>query len=409
MALAPQKSNPVPLIIFVVLFVFSTTGLVLVSMEMVKAHKQMNEGFNQNAPQNVRYDRMPRLKYALMRADERLREVEMQVDKFREVTGSVSPDKVREEMKPLLDELKELGESETAPSLMAYVEILRKRHALEISGLRNQISAANERVEQLNSLVESVKAQVAEKDTAIARRDAEIAQLRQQHLADIARKDQESARLRTDLAEARSAAQRRERELLETIKQREHEIITLRDRIQKEQEEKVTVATTADPKSETPDGKVLRVDAVSGVVLNIGRKEGVRPGMKFDVYTIRGDGTRIKRGAVEVKTVFPIISRAILVDGDSPVGVINEGDVILNPAFHPGRAKIFVADTVFDATKRAMLREALARYGGVLEDRVTIRTDYLITGAQRGDHYAEAEKLGIPVISENDLNAFLGR
>jgi NAD-dependent DNA ligase len=407
MALAPQKSNPVPLIIFIVLFVFSTVGLVLVSMEFVKARKQMDDGFNRNSPQNVKYDRMPRLKYALMKADEKLREVEMLVDKYRDVTGLANPNK--EELKPLLDELKTIGESETATSLIGYIEILKRREAQTISGLNDRLTAANSQVEKLNALVESTAAKVTEKETAVAKRTAEIERMRKRHSADIVKKEQEATALRASLAAARSAAQKRERELLETTKRLEHQIVDLRTRLNKQQALKVVDGTTFTPGAEAADGKVLLVDKDAGVMLNIGQKKGVRRGLKFDVYTPKADGTRIKRAQIQIKTVFPDISRAILVDGGNPVGVVSKGDIIINPAFDPGKAKIFVADTVFEDVKKQAIREALAKYGSVLEDMVSIRTDYLIVGPQKGTLHAEAERLGVPLIREDELNAFLGR
>ena len=72
--MAPQatKGNPVPLIIFIVLFVFSTVGFALAVVEWANLKEQMNAGFNRQDPAGRIIDERQGLKLALQEAEAKL-------------------------------------------------------------------------------------------------------------------------------------------------------------------------------------------------------------------------------------------------------------------------------------------------------------------------------------------------
>ena len=419
MAPMTTKGNPVPLIIFIVLFVFSTVGFVLVTVELVGARKQMDEGFNRNTPNARVIDEKLGLKRALQKAEQEVVERQTIVGQYKDFTGLNEVEKLDANMKELrrriADVLHAKARASVAPAttLVGLLAILEKEKLLLDERLRDMKLAHVQETKRLGTRLKGEEAAVTEKQTAIDERDAQIETLKNQLSKDRMDAKQEATALRTALEKTRARMDDVRTELMERLRIAEALIVTLQTQILEIRREKgvlrgKTIDFTAG--SEKPDGKVILVDSEAGIIVDIGRKKGVRRGLRFDVYLEKGDGSRTKRGEIEIKTVFPEISRANLVGGGNPTQIVFKNDIIINPAFDPGRAKVFVADTTFDAAKKQAFRGALAEYGSILEDDLTLRTDYLIVGTRKGGKLVEkAKKLSIVIIREDELNAFLGQ
>jgi len=415
--MAPRKGSPVPLIIFIVLFVFSAVGLVLVAMELASARDLTDAGFNPSERDALTYTRkqmhngvLVGLKQALKLNKERIQTLEYQVEQFQKMTGSLNPEKLREDTKNLVKRILKI-EREQTPSLMEFIQMLeQEKNKLKIQADRER-QDKEQRVANLKAEVDKTGAKLKTMQTTIDERDAKIEQLNLTLRRERDKLQKEAKDVRTKLDATNDKMLDETRKLKDEVKRLERIVKVLTDRLREVQKKKTFggKGVPFDKDNEPPDGKVILVERDTGVIVNIGRKKGVRRGLRFEVFSVKGDGTRIKQGDLEIKTVFPDISRAILVGGESPVDVVSKGDIIVNPAFDPGRARIFVADTVFDDARKQKLRDDLKKYGSALEPQLTIRTDYLIIGPKRGKFIDQAEKWGIPLIREDDLLPLLGR
>jgi NAD-dependent DNA ligase len=411
MAASPQKGSPVALIVFIVLFVFATMGLVFVSIELNKARKMIDEGWEskKNLPMAQDIDRHPPgLKLALFKAREQLRLSEESLDKYMKLVGTMNPADIRKELDAIEPELREIQQGQSL-TLMGYLKVLQDRLDQARQQREDELRAAEDQRKELAKRLGGALANVQEREETLTKLKGQLQAIEARYAGNLSTLRDEANKVRNQLRTERARFETAQNTSQEQIARLERFINDLQRRLKESSTIKVegTGWTAAD---ESPDGEVILVDRNAGVIINIGRKKGVRRGLRFHVYALKADGTRVKRGEVEVKTVYPEISRCkLLGDVGDPTEVIHQKDVVVNVAFDPGRARVFVADTVFDATKKQGLREALARHGSVLEEDVTVRTNYLIVGSTPGKHYPVAEKLGVPLIRENDLNEFLGR
>ncbi len=423
MAVVRQRQNLVPFIIFMVLFVASTTGLVLVAIELSNARQQADRGFNPSQEPKVKSlvlsytDKAGGLKLALLKADQEIGRLRKKIESFERVTGKLDPTKLEKEMDQLVERILKIqeGGGEESPAeaitLMGFIHLLEKEKILLAERLSDQKKAREEEKAELASRIRAEETKVSAKQITIDQRDVEIEKLRHTMSQDRATAQHEASGLRASLAEVRQQSKEEQDAMRERIKILETGLADARYQLRVIRKEKAFEAkgTRFEKEREPADGKVILVDRHTGVVVDIGRKQGVSRGLRFQVLTQKSDGTRITRGEFEAKTVFPEISRGILVGENNPVDIVHKGAIIINPAFDPGRAKIFVADTTFGAAEKQSFRDILSKYGSVLEDKLTIRTDYLIIGPREGKFVDRAEKIGGIIIREDELNAFLGR
>jgi len=415
------------LIIFVVLFVFAAVGFVLVAIELTEARRQINAGFlptgrDASVVKEIDGVNGKGLMRALQDEKQRVREKEDLLLAFVDRTGvshtsDIPASKLDDTMAALRTRVKETldgkGEvtvaSATLVDLLALVE--KEKLSLE-DKVRDAVAEREKRETELQMRVDGLEKDLAQQEEIVKDRAGEITKLNDTLAEDRALHRQEVAAFKRTIAEQQKTAEDNEAVRLERIRILEAEVADLRARLARYQQERGGTAAareTFDPANEPADGKVILVTRDSGIMINIGTKEGVRRGLRFDVYLPKGDGTRLKRGEIEIKTVRDDISRGILVGGGDPTEVVYVNDIITNVAFDPGRAKVFVADDVFDDAKKQAFREALAEHGSVLEDEVTVRTDYLIVGAQEGNFVKRARELKVVEIPEGELNRFLDR
>ena len=475
MAMSPQKSNPVPLILFIVLFVASTVALVLVSMEAADRGRIIYAGVDPASPAAREYarpneegliaqmqERENRIRQLISDQNRLLRTVgkiriddverrlaaleqemlegvsavdlttEQRRELLREARGvieeEVSIDRFRRNLSDLVNnEILVAQKAEGSVTLMGLItrleienQNLRDRHNRELSRKERQVAELDAEKNSLDQRIAQLQQQVRDKDSEIENVRSQSAQQLREKDAEVERVVSEIRReresFRNDLEEAqerRQAAEQENRRLREQIRIFQEELAARRPTVTRaptdepedtDQPAAVDVAT-----HEEPAGTVILVDEVAGIMVDIGHREGVRRNLKFDIFRQRPDGTREKRGTLIIKSVFEQISRGVLEEGINPVGVVATDDIIINPAFDPGRKRVFVADTTFTDPERETLRELLAEYGSVLEDEVTPQTDYLIVGRRRGGKVEEAEMWNIPLIRQEDLRRFLER
>ncbi|MFO7900310.1 MAG: BRCT domain-containing protein [Planctomycetota bacterium] len=478
MAVSARRGSPVPLILFIVLFVFSTIALVLVSMELAERNRTIYAGIERDSKAAIQYGEPGEkgLIRQLVEEKQDHKELIATHNKWRAVTGKLDFAEVEKELSDLKRELRgelatvELDSqkrrdllNEVRQVIDEEVSIQKFRHDLrdlinnELLKARKQkgevtlmgliTKLEREKVQlkddyearlrqeaktltELQAEKEDLEKRIEESAAEVRRKEAEIKSVRRQYDEQLKAKEDRVDEVAADLKKARESFRKdlaKVNDALQTARENnrilEDQLENLREQLARrrttgrpvaaaeegEGEGPATAETTGTWPAEKPDGSVILVDEVAGVVVDKGYTDGVRRGLKFEVYRPRPDGTREKRGVMIVKSVFQEISRGILSEGTNPVGVIAKGDVIINPAFEPGRAKVFVADSTFTEAQRNTFKELLAEHGSVLEEKVTPRTDYLIIGAREGDKVKQAQEWNVPMIREEELNKFLRR
>ncbi|UCE99634.1 MAG: hypothetical protein JSV82_00780 [Planctomycetota bacterium] len=139
-----------------------------------------------------------------------------------------------------------------------------------------------------------------------------------------------------------------------------------------------------------PDGKVILVDNAAKIVhINLGSNDRIYRGLTFSVYDknipIPKDGKG--KAEVEVFNVAKNISAARIIRSDIKNPVILD-DIIANLIWDSERTNIFVvtgqfdlnADGETDYNAGEKIKALVEKWGGTVEDNVSIDTDFLILG-----------------------------
>lgn len=155
------------------------------------------------------------------------------------------------------------------------------------------------------------------------------------------------------------------------------------------------------------DGKVLAARASEGfVVMDLGRKDGLRLGTVFKVFA-RSGGQNIVKGSVEVTKVGDNQSEGHVIEEISIAEPIIPGDSLHNPVFNPVETKVFVIDGIFRNFTKSELARFITDAGGVVEQNLSTKTHYLIAGANSETALSNASKFGITILSEDQLIDFI--
>ena len=154
-----------------------------------------------------------------------------------------------------------------------------------------------------------------------------------------------------------------------------------------------------------PDGKIVSVDNQANIVsIDIGIKDHVYRGLTFTVYNRGTSVTEDGQGKCEIE-VFDIaetysLARIIPSETNKP---LLDGDIIANLVWDSEKVNVFVAvgdfdfdnDGYIDSNPNRRLGDLVEKWGGRLDENISIDTDFLIVG--------KAPKV-LPVDEENDLD-----
>ena len=155
------------------------------------------------------------------------------------------------------------------------------------------------------------------------------------------------------------------------------------------------------------DGQVLASRATDGfVVIDRGQQHNLRKGSKFVIFNRRG-GKLITKGAIEVVEVEARMATARVLeerDGNDP---IIPGDHLHNPVYNPADVKVFVLKGDFAKFSAEELTRFITESGATVEKDLTTSTDYLVAGDRAQSSLDQASKLGISILSEDQLLDFV--
>jgi len=163
------------------------------------------------------------------------------------------------------------------------------------------------------------------------------------------------------------------------------------------------------------DGRVVVSDLTSLLVsIDIGRAEGLKPGVVFRVYQFTRTGHRITKGRIRVKTVGKNSSTARIIEYIKTKPLI-KGDFVESIFFPPGAS--FVVLGLFDPKKtkysKQEIENLIKRYGGKIEEEPNMDTSFSVEG-ERDLEDPEQEKLftlareyRVPIVTVEDFVRYL--
>lgn len=172
---------------------------------------------------------------------------------------------------------------------------------------------------------------------------------------------------------------------------------------------------------EQPDGEILAVSADGTVAwIDVGARNALRPGTRFDVLR-RGKGGELNdRGVVEVREVDDDMATVGLLGEADVYDPILPGDLVLNPLFHKNTTTHYYLLGEFPLSmSKEFVTGRLAELGGVVDGDLGTSTDVLVLGSknladgefalelEETEEYRQADRLGMRIMRLGDLNRFL--
>ncbi|MGA2173047.1 MAG: hypothetical protein ABSG82_08600 [Sedimentisphaerales bacterium] len=168
------------------------------------------------------------------------------------------------------------------------------------------------------------------------------------------------------------------------------ELQAAHDRIQRILKEGVLPPPDAEAKVFEPDGKVLLIDDQAKIVhINLGSDDHVYVGLTFSVYDKSQPIPRSGKGKAEIE-VYKVdknisVARIIRAESKNPIGV---DDVVANLVWDANKTNVFVVtgdfdlngDGVIDADGVEKIRKLIEKWGGKVDDTVTVNTDFVVLG-----------------------------
>jgi NAD-dependent DNA ligase len=156
------------------------------------------------------------------------------------------------------------------------------------------------------------------------------------------------------------------------------------------------------------DGQVLAAaSAASGfVVIDRGRKHNLRRNTVFTVFNVRG-GVAVPKGLIEVISMEERISTCRVlkeVDRNNP---FIDGDYIHNPVWDADKVKSFAIRGDFQRFSRDEIKRFIEASGGRVDSDLKVGTDYLVAGGRAEQATDTATKLGVAILSEDQLLDFI--
>ncbi len=175
-------------------------------------------------------------------------------------------------------------------------------------------------------------------------------------------------------------------------------IVQLNDRVQE-----LTQQREINNKELKPDGQILQASASDGfVILNIGQRHNLRKGTKFTVYNRRAGKINLK-GVIEVTRVEEMLSTARVLEERDHNDPLLANDYVSNPVYSPDKVKGFAIRGDFHRYSKDELKRFIIENGGRYDDELTVNTDYLVAGDRSDAALQQAIKLGISILSEEQL------
>ncbi|NLX12554.1 MAG: hypothetical protein GXY44_02735 [Phycisphaerales bacterium] len=276
---------------------------------------------------------------------------------------------------PLLNSLYQLFSTQTSELADLKVQFQQQSGQMTVlneSATRKQ-KEFDSRIEQLSEQYEQMQA------TSTANRAAwetEVDKLKEQLSAATTRINRLTAEKQQALAEGQAR-----------LEQAGEDIRTLRQRM-------ASLEPVADEFASLrkADGTIVQAPAGEDFVyISLGRKDGLKPGLTFEVYSkyqpIPADGRG--KASIKVSHVFENTAEG-RITRRTPADPILRGDLVANPVFDRNRRYNFVVAGDFDLTFDGVvddpdgrtIRQLIVESGGNVVDHVSPATDFVVLGQE---------------------------
>ena len=411
-------SSPVPLIIFVVLFVFALGASVMMWREQHDLNDRINGGYRGGLADNLEFKHFENretegYKFRLI---EQARRLEAKIADFNKLEGfaGLGVSEVKEWGDRVKRRSQELG-VKMGDNDVLKLTVYAERLELRIQQLQTNLKA----LEDEKADIEEKRQQLAkDKNAEIAGKNESIANLRTEASDTTGRHTQETTKNNQEIAQLRETISQKDEAHLTETEKKNQQATALKDKIAQLEKQLAQLqdrdAKGFDPQIAAVDGKVIHVNLQERTaMLDVGRQDGVRRGLRFDVYEVGVGGRRRLKGQVEVKSVHAEISYAGILGMSDELDPILTDNILVSPAFERGKPMVFTIEPKdFDETDVAVLRTKLERFGNKLVAKPALNVRYCVIGERlaKGKRAVadECARLGIPVIKMSDLENVLG-
>jgi hypothetical protein len=250
----------------------------------------------------------------------------------------------------------------------------------------------------------------AEKDKRIAEIDHSLSDEREHAANQKNADDQKVAGLQAQVDEVQAKVKEAETQM-KTADEKQKSELQLRDARLSDLTSKVHVLREPDK----PDGRVISVSDKGGLAyIDIGAKDMLRRGTRFDVFRTGKGGVPRRIGMVEVRNVMSDHSEVTIIDQVDPLDPIVKDDYVAAPYFDRELKKTFVFLGRFPANYgKNFVKQRLQDVGAQVDDKVTPSTDILVVGEKEAgenapdlsetEDYKRAVQFGVQIMGVNDL------
>jgi len=226
--------------------------------------------------------------------------------------------------------------------------------------------------------------------------------------------NQRIANLQTQLDELQNRFREVEAQAELATQVADKEISTLEARVLA-QSQKLEVLSEPD----LPDGQVIATSPESRLAyIDIGGRDGLRRGTKFDVFRYGKGGELIRKGRVEVRDVNEDTAMCGVTLELDDMDPIIKGDIVVNPLYSRDMKRTFVLLGRFPASlNRSFISDRLVALGNGVDETVSSKTDFLVLGDKEEgefaqeltdtDEYKLADKLGIQIVRLAEIWDFI--
>jgi NAD-dependent DNA ligase len=282
------------------------------------------------------------------------------------------------------------------------IDELKKMAEEQQSDVEKLVVENNQRMEAIREAMKKEDATWKQKNADAKARRLDLAQEEERALKNERDFDDRRLKARNDIETLSRQLEKTKREARDDNTRQDQRIEELEARVRQLSQQR-----ESNNRELVSDGQLIAARADDGyVVLDRGHQQNMRKGTRFVVYNRRG-GRNIVKGAIEVVDVEARIATARVVEEKDLNDPLIPGDHIHNPVYNPDATKVYVIRGDFSRFSKDELARFVTESGGKVEREMSTTTDYLVAGENDPKALDQATKLGISVLSEDQLIDFV--
>jgi NAD-dependent DNA ligase len=337
---------------------------------------------------------------------------------FKAQTAEVSSN--QEELKKRIGKLRDALPNIGIPSdpstatLEACVQKLEEAYQAQVKELDEKDKALKAAQSSRETAEQTLVTVQADKDKRIAEIDHSLSDEREHSANQKNADDAKVASLQAQVDEVQAKSRESETQM-KTAEEKQKSELQLRDARLSELTGKLHVVREPDK----PDGRIISVSDKGGLAyIDIGAKDMLRRGTRFQVFRNGKGGVPHRVGMVEVRDVMSDHSEVTIIDQVDPLDPIVKDDYVAAPYFDREMKKVFVFLGRFPSNYgKNFVKQRLEDIGAQVDEHVTPRTDILVVGEKEtGENapdlsespdYKKAVEFGVQIMGVNDLLSYV--